>query len=479
MDIKQYVLLSLLFLLQLTFSIRVLLRTHRQPASRIAWLVVINAFPLVGVLAYLALGEVSIGLSRMQRLKVVQQYLELTQINNIPEQLPEIPQRYQALFTLGQSISGFFPVSGNTAQLLASSEMAIEQLVADIEAAQHHISILFYIWLDDNSGKKVAAALGRAAQRGVTCRVLIDRFGSRLLLRSPLWRAMREAGVKLGIALPVKSLLFAPLTGRLDIRNHRKIAVIDHHITYCGSQNCADAAFTIKAKYAPWVDIWVRFTGSITRQNQILFANDWLLHVKEDTNQTLHLPLIAGSDANVIAQVIGTGPTTRATATSEFISQLLSAAHERIVISTPYYVPDEIIQTALCTAAYRGVDISIIFPARNDSWVVSAASRSYYISLLQAGVKIYEYQKGLLHAKTITLDNELSFIGSTNLDRRSFELNYENNMLIYNQAFTHDLQTRQRAYLADSQQITLEAVQAWSKPKQLWNNTIAMLGPVL
>jgi cardiolipin synthase len=479
MDIKQYVLLSLLFLLQLTFSIRVLLRTHRQPASRIAWLVVINAFPLVGVLAYLALGEVSIGLSRMQRLKVVQQYLELTQINNIPEQPPEIPPRYQALFTLGQSISGFFPVSGNTAQLLATSETAIEQLVADIDAAQRHISILFYIWLDDNSGKKVAEALIRAAQRGVTCRVLIDRFGSRLLLRSPLWRAMREAGVKLGIALPVKSLLFAPLTGRLDIRNHRKIAVIDHNITYCGSQNCADPAFTVKAKYAPWVDIWVRFTGPIARQNQILFANDWLLHVKEDTNQKLHLPLIAGSDANVIAQVIGTGPTTRATATSEFISQLLSAAHERIVISTPYYVPDEIIQTALCTAAYRGVDISIIFPARNDSWIVSAASRSYYISLLQAGVKIYEYQKGLLHAKTITLDNELSFIGSTNLDRRSFELNYENNMLIYNQAFTHDLQTRQGAYLADSQQITLEAVQAWSKPKQLWNNTIAMLGPVL
>jgi cardiolipin synthase len=410
---------------------------------------------------------------------VVQQYLELTQINNIPEQPPEIPPRYQALFTLGQSISGFFPVSGNTAQLLATSETAIEQLVADIDAAQRHISILFYIWLDDNSGKKVAEALIRAAQRGVTCRVLIDRFGSRLLLRSPLWRAMREAGVKLGIALPVKSLLFAPLTGRLDIRNHRKIAVIDHNITYCGSQNCADPAFTVKAKYAPWVDIWVRFTGPIARQNQILFANDWLLHVKEDTNQKLHLPLIAGSDANVIAQVIGTGPTTRATATSEFISQLLSAAHERIVISTPYYVPDEIIQTALCTAAYRGVDISIIFPARNDSWIVSAASRSYYISLLQAGVKIYEYQKGLLHAKTITLDNELSFIGSTNLDRRSFELNYENNMLIYNQAFTHDLQTRQGAYLADSQQITLEAVQAWSKPKQLWNNTIAMLGPVL
>lgn len=201
--------------------------------------------------------------------------------------------------------------------------------------------------------------------------------------------------------------------------------------------------------------------------------------MNEDTSQQLRLPTIAGFDDNVIAQVIGTGPTIRATATSEFISQLLSVANYHIFITTPYYVPDEIIQTALCTAAYRGVDTSIIFPARNDSWIVSAASRSYYISLLQAGVKIYEYQKGLLHAKTITLDNELSFIGSTNLDRRSFELNYENNMLIYNQAFTHDVQTRQRAYLADSQQITLEAVQAWSKPRQLWNNTIAMLGPVL
>ena len=479
MDIKQYVLLSLLFLLQLTFSIRVLLRTHRQPASRIAWLVVINAFPFVGVLAYLALGEVSIGLSRMQRLKSVQRCLELAQINNIPIQPPEIPIRYQALFTLGQSISGFFPVGGNTAQLLANSEAAIAQLVADIDAAQHHISILFYIWLNDNSGTQVADALVRAAQRGVTCRILIDRFGSRFLLRSPLWHKMRAAGVQLGIALPVKSLLLAPFTGRLDIRNHRKIVVIDRDITYCGSQNCADPAFTIKAKYAPWVDIWVRFTGPIASQNQILFANDWLLHVNEDTSQQLRLPTIAGFDDNVIAQVIGTGPTMRATATSEFISQLLSVANYHIFITTPYYVPDEIIQTALCTAAYRGVDTSIIFPARNDSWIVSAASRSYYISLLQAGVKIYEYQKGLLHAKTITLDNELSFIGSTNLDRRSFELNYENNMLIYNQAFTHDVQTRQRAYLADSQQITLEAVQAWSKHKQLWNNTIAMLGPVL
>jgi cardiolipin synthase len=441
--------------------------------------VVINAFPFIGVLAYLALGEVSIGLSRMQRLKSVQQYLEKAQNNNIPAQPPDIPLRYQALFTLGKSISGFYPVGGNTAQLLSDSNAAIDQLVVDIDAAQSHISILFYIWLNDQNGTKVADALVRAAHRGVNCRVLIDRFGSRLLLRSPLWRTMREAGVKLGIALPVKSLLLTPFTGRLDIRNHRKIAIIDQHITYCGSQNCADPAFTVKAKYAPWVDIWVRFTGPVASQNQILFANDWLLHVKEDTSQKLRLPTIAGFKEDVIAQVIGTGPTTRATATAELISQLLSVANYRIFITTPYYVPDETIQTALCTAAYRGVDIRIIFPARNDSWIVSAASRSYYMSLLLAGVKIYEYQAGLLHAKTLTIDNDLSFIGSTNLDRRSFELNYENNMLIYNESFTHELQRRQQTYLSDSCQITLTEVQAWSKPKQLWNNTIAMLGPVL
>lgn len=471
--------LIILFLLEIIVSIRVLLRSNRQPASRIAWIVVIHLFPLGGMLAYLLVGEVSIGILRKPRLKRITQYLQkfpqpVTTAQNC------IPAIYLPLFKLGESISGFTPVNANSAQLLADSDTFIQQLLKDIQQATQHIDMLFYIWLPDTNGSKVAQALQQAAQRGVTCRVLVDNFGSKLLIRSPFWQAMRQSGVTLNVALPIRNFLLVPLTGRIDLRNHRKIIVIDQVITYCGSQNCADPAFKIKARYAPWVDIMVRFTGPIAAQNQLLFANDWLLNSKQLLTNPIDIPLLLPNvTSNTIAQVIGTGPTIRASAISELFTLLISLARETLFITTPYYVPDDSMHNALCTAAYRGVAVTVILPARNDSWIVSAASRSYYMSLLEAGVKLYEYKAGLLHAKTLTLDNAITLIGSANLDRRSFDLNYENNMLVYSYQLTASIKQRQQSYLADSQAVTLPEVKAWSKPKQLWNNTIAMLGPVL
>jgi cardiolipin synthase len=178
-------------------------------------------------------------------------------------------------------------------------------------------------------------------------------------------------------------------------------------------------------------------------------------------------------------QVIGTGPMVRASAMAEMFVLLLHSARRHLFITTPYYVPDESMHNALCTAAYRGVEVTVIFPARNDSWIVSAASRSYYSSLLKAGVKIYEYEGGLLHAKTLTIDAHISMIGSANLDRRSFDLNYENNMLIYSESITAMIKQRELEYLASSKRISKEQVRKWSMPKRLWNNTIALLGPLL
>jgi cardiolipin synthase A/B len=155
------------------------------------------------------------------------------------------------------------------------------------------------------------------------------------------------------------------------------------------------------------------------------------------------------------------------------------AARREIVITTPYYVPDESLQNALCTTAYRGVDTTIVFPARNDSWIVGAASRSYYAELLTAGVEIYEYQGGLLHTKSVTLDGEVTLIGSANMDRRSFELNYENNILFEDPSLTRAMRERQQEYIARSIRITKEAVAAWPVSRRLWNNLIATLGPVL
>jgi cardiolipin synthase len=389
-----------------------------------------------------------------------------------------VPERYQHLFRVGESISGFAPVGGNTANLLPDSNATIDAMVADIDAAEDHVHLLFYIWLADNNGCKIVEALKRAAARGVKCRAMADGLGSRVMIKTKHWSDMRDAGVHVAVALPIGNLLLRPLAGRIDLRNHRKILVIDGTITYCGSQNCADPEFLVKAKYAPWVDTVMRFEGPIVRQNQHLFVSDWMTYVDEDLADLLRCPIPA-PQAGIPAQVIGTGPTVRYSAMPEMFESLMHAARRELVISTPYYVPDESMQNALCATAYRGIDTTVIFPARNDSWIVAAASRSYYADLLDAGVKIHEYVGGLLHTKSLTLDGEVTLIGSANMDRRSFDLNYENNILFCDPELTATVRQRQQDYLAKSNEVTPDDVANWPIRRRLWNNTIAMLGPVL
>jgi cardiolipin synthase len=351
-------------------------------------------------------------------------------------------------------------------------------MVADIDSSQDHVHLIFYIWLPDNNGLKVVEALKRAATRHITCRVMADGLGSRIMIESPHWKAMQTAGVQLATALPIGNPLLRPLRGRIDLRNHRKILVIDNRITYCGSQNCADPELRIKARFAPWVDAVMRFEGPIARQNQYLFASDWMAQMGGDLTPLLRQPLRPG-EPGLTAQVIGTGPTLYNAAMPEVFETLLFTARRELVITTPYYVPDEAMQTALCASARRGVTTTIIFPARNDSWIVGAASRSYYSDLLAAGVRIYEYEGGLLHTKSLTLDGEVTLIGSANMDRRSFDLNYENNILFYDPTLTAEMRRRQDAYLACSHPVTVDMVAQWPITRRFWNNAIAMLGPIL
>jgi cardiolipin synthase A/B len=474
--------IAVVALLQLAVIARILLRPHRDPASRIAWVMLVGVLPLLGMLAYLLLGEVNIGRRRVERLRAVLEHMPpfpRQAAGDVADPAAAIPECYRHLFELGRSINGFDPVGGNTAHLLPNSDATIDAMVADIDAARDHVHVLFYIWLPDRNGRKVVEALKRAATRGVTCRAMADALGSHTIIRSEHWLAMRAAGVRMAAGLPIGNPLLRSLHGRIDLRNHRKIVVIDDRITYCGSQNCADPEFLVKAKYAPWVDAMMRFEGPIARQNQFLFAGDWMTFVDEDLDDILRKPLQLPAPGGLSAQVIGTGPTVRYSAMPEMFESLLFAARREVVVTTPYYVPDESLQNALCTTAYRGVDTTIVFPARNDSWIVAAASRSYYADLLAAGVKIYEYEGGLLHTKSLTLDGEVTLIGSANMDRRSFELNYENNILFHDPALTNTVRKRQQDYITRSHPVTKEAVAAWPMPRRLWNNLIATLGPVL
>jgi len=469
-------------LILLLVIVRILTRPHRQPASRIAWIVVVIALPILGILAYLGFGEVNIGRKRVLKLQKIIEGMrnDLPAVSKIESYLAtDIPKRFIPVFAVGRSINGFPPVDGNSAQLPIDSNATIDSIVSDIDAAKEHVHLSFYIWLSDNNGLKVVDALKRAAVRGVTCRVMADDIGSRDMVRSRYWKEMKKEGVRLAVLLPIGNILLRPFTGRVDLRNHRKIVVIDGTITYCGSQNCTDPEFHIKAKFAPWVDIMIRFEGAVAIQNQYVFASDWMLHTDESLYDLLRRPVTLSEKEGFPAQVIATGPTERPTAIPEMFESLLFTAHKKVIITTPYFIPDESLQNALCTTAYRGIETIMVFPRRNDSWVVAAASHSYYEELLKAGVKIYEYEGGLLHTKSVTVDDEVTLIGSANMDRRSFELNYENNILYHDHEMTAVMQKRQEQYLASSVPVMLEEVRAWPFIRRLWNNTIAIFGPLL
>ena len=465
----------------IAFAIRAILRPHRKPAARVAWIVFILVAPLVGIIAYLLVGEANVGQRRQRREVAALQRLppaESTAGLGTAPPSDDVPARLEPLFRTGQSVNGFAPVDGNSATLFEDSADTIDALVADIETAREHVHISFYIWLPDDNGVKVAEALKQAVARGVACRVIADSLGSRHLVGSPHWHAMRAAGVTAIATLKVGWPLLRALGRRVDIRNHRKIVVIDNRITYCGSQNCADAEFLVKASFGPWVDMMMRFEGPIARQNQYLFASHWMTSVDEDLSPLLREAIVF-SNEGFTAQATGTGPTVRPSAMAEVFASVINAARRELIVTTPYYVPDEFLQSTLCGCSRRGVKTILIVPARNDSRLVAYASRSYYEDLLESGVRIFEFAPGVLHAKTMVADSEVVLVGSSNLDRRSFELNYENNILLVDRDTAKAVRRRQEEFIASATEVTLSEVRRWSPVRRFINNAVAMFSPLL
>lgn len=477
-----WLLLALHILLIAGFGLRILLRDDLRPDVRMGWLTVIVLLPYVSCVLYYLFGEVALGRRGSVPRLSVRAYMQARSSACAPaEATPAAPiaPAWQRAFAYAASVNGFAVQAGHQAELMADGTAARQHMLQDMDAAQHEIHVLYYIWLDDHTGTAVAHALMRAAQRGVTCRAMVDGLGSRALIRSPLWQQMADAGVQLAVALPIRHPLRVMLTSRLDLRNHRKITLIDGQITYCGSQNCADEAFRPKWRFAPWVDVMVRVRGPLVAQLQWVFASDW--EPSGGAPFVPHTPPALAGDAGpgFAALAIAEGPSERARSTPQLVSTLLASAQREVVITTPYFVPDATVLEALCAAAWRGVHVVLILPARNDSWIVGAASRSSYRRLLLAGVRIHEYCPGLLHSKTLCVDGELSLVGSTNLDLRSFDLNFENNMLLQDRALTQALRARQDAYIDDALPVTLAQVQAWPRWRRIWNNLLAMLSPVL
>jgi cardiolipin synthase A/B len=457
---------------------RALLRPHREPASRLAWIIAVLALPIAGAVLYLLLGETRISGVRRERGRGINARLPRP-AGNYDCTGERIEAAHWAPFALARTVNHLDPTCENSARLAADSNAAVNEMVADIDAARETVHGCFYIWLADNNGVKLKDAFIRAAGRGVRVRLLADALGSRKFIRSKHWGELQECECEVRVALPVGNPLWTIIRGRVDLRNHRKLMVVDNRIAWCGSQNCADPEFRIKARYAPWVDIMSRWEGPVAQQCQFLFVSDWIAEGGEEIITSLltgHAPSVTGA---IMAQVLGTGPTAEFDAMPACFAELIHCARDELVVTTPYFVPDEQLLFALTSAGRRGVRTLILFPKRNDNWIVAGASRSYYKDLIDAGVEVYEYRPGLLHAKTMVADRCVGLIGSANLDRRSFELNFENNILFDDRSFAAEIRARQDAYLADCDRVTREDVGRYGLALRLWQNLLATLSPML
>lgn len=437
------------FVIHLSTMLRAITRPNRTPASRVAWIAVIMCLPVIGVVAYLFLGETSIGRERAHRLRDAESRLATPSGAGTEPDDPVVT----TVSDLCRSINGFSPTPGNRIVLLGDPgasptepardcDAAIKGLIEAFDAATEHIHLSFYIWLDDEDGGRVADAISAAARRGVACRVMVDALGSHDFIRGPRWRQLREAGVHLLAALE-------------DIPRLGHFAV-------------------------GWVDILLRCEGPVVRQAQHLFLATWIAETGEDL---YGLPAAAPEPKQhhegVVAQMFGTGPTAPGNPMSDsFVSALYAAEHE-LIITTPYFVPDEALLRALCATPRRGVTTTLIVPARNDSRLVAAASRSAYPDLLASGVRLFEYPLGLLHTKSITLDARTALVCSANMDRRSLELNFENNLLVLDPGLTAAIRQRQLGYLSQSTAVEAATVKARPFHTRLIGDVIGMASPLL
>lgn len=470
-------------LIVLVCAVRILLAESMTPQSRLAWFIVILIFPFLGGFVYLLFGEIKAGedLDKqhneiVKMVKHLEGHPEFTAYGGQPENISKyIEPDYQKPFNYLSGMSDIYPVVHNTAELMPDGAASRSRLIEDIDAAKTEIHLLYYIWLDDETGINMAQAMMRAAKRGVKCRVMVDGLGSRAFLRSKHWQNMIDAGVDATVALSIKNPIKVILNSRIDLRNHRKLTIIDSRITYIGSQNCADEAFAVKAKYAPWVDIMVRFEGQAAAQNDILFASNWYA----STGEVVLADKPSQPDNVLPAMVMGDGPTGERKTMPQLLVSLCSSAKESLTITTPYFIPDESTIDALCATSRRGVKVIMNFPKNNDSWIVGGASRSYYKRLLQSGVEIYEYRLGLLHSKILVVDDLITLIGSSNFDLRSFDLNFENNILLQDEKLSKEIRARQQSYIDDSDPVYLGEVKQWSYPKRMWTNLLATVGPLL
>ncbi len=461
---------------------------QRRPAgATAAWLLSLIVLPYIGIALYLLIGERALGRRRAAHALALKGavrawFAGAAGPGDSVAVKDSIPVAWRPVHDLAAGAAGSAAVSGNTLQLLDEAEGILRQIVVDIDAAQRECLLEFYIWHPGGVADDVAAALIRAAARGVECRVLLDDVGSSEFLRGHWSARLRAAGVDIRNALPAG--LVRALFRRIDLRLHRKLVVVDRCVAYTGSLNLVDPRYFKQHEgVGHWVDAMVRVEGPVVDALAGLFAWDWAMETgtafQVEGDPVRRVDDRSESNGSAIVQTVPSGPSFEAPAIVQLLLSAVYGARRELTFTTPYFVPDEPLIGALKAAAQRGVCVRLIVPEKVDSVLARYASRAFYADLLAVGVEVLLFRGGLLHTKSVVVDGELAFFGTLNLDIRSFMLNFEVTLIVYGKDFSARLMALQETYARES--TALDPAE-WSRrpiTERFVENLIQLASPLL
>jgi cardiolipin synthase len=447
---------------------------RRESAATLAWVLFILLVPIVGALLYAVLGVQRLQRRRSRRQRARQRlHASAAALRSelAPFRLGALDSVTLAGLARSYCVGWEATTAGNEVAVFHDGEEAFQALCEAVAAATRYVHLEYYIFQGDSTGRALLALLTERARAGVEVRLLVDAVGSWRLRRSAV-APLREAGGKFAEFLPV-AIFRRPFS--VNLRNHRKIVVIDGQVAFAGGMNIGDEYRSRDPEIGHWRDTHARVRGPAALRLQEVFAEDWYFATGEDCMVERRTPL--EPRGGVLVEVLESGPDRTAETIYHRLFVAITRSEKRVWLTTPYFIPDRAIFVALVTAAQRGVDVRLLLPGWSDHRFVLYAGRAYYPELLQAGVRIFEYGPGMLHAKTMVVDDAWVTIGSANMDRRSFHLNWEANLIFLDPGMASAMASRFERDLARARAI--EAPYRPSFPRRFGESTCFLLAPLL
>lgn len=452
---------------------------NRHPSQTLTWLVVLGSFPVVGFVFYLLFGR-NYRKEKMFRKKYFldkQAFLKVEgEIDPASERkIKSMGNHQQKLFLLAQKL-GNSPISFATyTQVLTNGEETFAQIIKALKTATHHIHLEYYIVRHDHIGNQIKDLLIEKAEQGIKVRFLYDAVGSWQLSKSYV-NDLKKAGVEM---IPFGPVRLPFLNSKFNFRNHRKIIVIDGTIGFVGGLNIGDEYLGRNEYFGFWRDTHLMVRGEAVRSLQLIFLQDWYYMTKRSLLTVEYLSPELQENIHGGVQLIAGGPDNELSVIKNIFFSMINSAKESVWISTPYFIPDEDIFSAIKIAAMSGIDVRLLVPDRPDKRIVFHASRSYFPELLEAGVKIYEFKKGFMHSKIVIVDHELASIGSSNMDMRSFHLNFEINAFLFGTRSTQKLVEDYLHDIEEAEQIVYETFIKRHFGLKLIESTSRLMSPLL